>query len=72
MRKSNRLAVAAIVLAVVVFLYGLGIYSLSPETLFGSISVIVLAWAFKFILGSLIEKKEGAGRMTLRKLTLSD
>mgnify|MGYP004004939937 CR=1 FL=1 len=50
MKTSTRLALAATVFAIVTVLYEEDLGSLS-------LSLIVLAWAFKFILGSLIDKK---------------
>tara|TARA_B100002052_G_scaffold227823_1_gene210250 strand:+ start:354 stop:503 length:150 start_codon:yes stop_codon:yes gene_type:complete len=45
------------VFAVVYFFFVMFTGIMSDETLFGSFSIIILAWAFKFILGSLIDKK---------------
>ena len=58
MRTSTRLALAATVFAVVYFFFVMFTGIMSDETLFSSFSIIILAWAFKFILGSLIDKKE--------------
>ena len=60
MKTSTRLALATTVFASVFFFFALfsGGPSMSGDTLFyGSLSIIVLTWAFKFILGSLIDKK---------------
>ena len=59
MKTSTRLALAATVFAIVFTFFGLfGGLRISEDTFFfGSLSIIVLAWAFKFILGSLIDKK---------------
>ena len=60
MKTSTRLALAATVLAVVFFFFGIfGGLRMSDDTVFsGSLSIIVLAWAAKFIFGSLIDKKD--------------
>ena len=51
MKISTRLALAATVIAIVLSFYmGLNDGSVG-------LAIIVLAWAFKFILGSLIDKK---------------
>ena len=56
MKTSTRLALAATVFAGVFFFFGFNL--LDDDSVFnGTLSIIVLAWAFKFILGSLIDKK---------------
>ena len=49
MKLSTKLALAATLLAIVPTFH--------MEKLETGVSIVVLAWAFKFILGSLIDKK---------------